>query len=57
MTDEVEAAASEPVAEVAIDEIAEPPTEVEPEIEAAEAPASEPAETAELEAAVQPDRD
>ena len=57
VTDEVEAAASEPAAEVAIDEIAEPPTEVEPEIEAAEAPASEPAETAELEAAVQPDRD
>ena len=57
VTDEVEAAAGEPLAEVAIDEIAEPPTEVESEIEAAEAPASEPAETAELEAAVQPDRD
>lgn len=57
VTDEVEAAASEPLAEVAIDEIAEPPTEVEPEIEAAEAPASEPAETAELETAAQPDRD
>lgn len=56
-TEEVEDAVSEPAAEVALDEIVALPAEVEPGAEAADLAASEPADPATLENAIQPDRD